>query len=73
MKAETIPVKLPEDALKLAEERGLSREKLGEVLKEFALLEIVSNIGKIDEKQAEKLSDEMKATSWKKTKTKLKI
>ncbi len=73
MKAQTIPVELPENALKLAEERGISKEKLGEILKEFALLEIVSNAGKLDVRQAEKLSDDMKAVSWKKTKARLKV
>ena len=73
MKAETIPVEIPHDVLKLAEEKGISKEKLRETLKEFAMLEIVSALGKLDTKQAEKLSDEIKAMSWKKIKSKLGI
>ena len=71
MKGEIVQVELPKSALDLAEENGLSKEKLGDILKQFAMLEIVGTLSKLDTKQAEKLSDEMKAASWKKIKQKL--
>jgi hypothetical protein len=72
-KAETIPVQIPKDMLKSAEEIGLSKEKLSETMKRFAILEIVSNLSKLNKEEAERISNEMKAKVWKKTKEKLKI
>lgn len=73
MKAETIQFELPKDIVESAKKMGFTKEKIGEMSKSFVILEVVANSGKLDKIQAEKISDNLKAISWKKTKKKLEI
>lgn len=73
MKVETIQVDLPKEIVKSAEEAGISKEKIREMLKSFAVLEITANLSKLDKKEAESISKSVKAVAWKKTKKKLGI
>ena len=71
MKAETIQFELPEQIIETAKKIGLTKDKISEMSKSFVILEVVANSGKLDKVQAEKISDGIKAISWKKTKKKL--
>jgi len=71
MKSETIPVELPKDILKAAEAMGLTKEQIKERLQSFAVVELVSNIGNLSQKDAEKISDKIKAAAWQKMKQKM--
>jgi hypothetical protein len=73
MKAETIQFELPRDIIESAKRMGFTKEKISEISKSFVILEVVANSGKLDKAQAEKISDSIKAISWKKTKEKLGI
>ena len=73
MKAETIQVDLPKEIMRSAEEAGISRAKISEMLRSFAVMEITANLSKLDKKEAEKISKSIKASAWKTTKKKLGI
>ena len=73
MKTETIQFELPNDIVESAKRIGFTKNKISEMSKCFVILEVVANSGKLDKIQAEKISDNIKAVSWKKTKKKLGI
>jgi hypothetical protein len=73
MKTETIQFELPNDIVESAKRIGFTKNKISEMSKSFVILEVVANSGKLDKIQAEKISDNIKAVSWKKTKKKLGI
>ncbi|MBI3413382.1 MAG: hypothetical protein HY051_04880 [Candidatus Aenigmarchaeota archaeon] len=73
MKNETIAVEIPKKILQIAESQGIGKEKISELMKSFAILEVTALTSKMSEKDVKNLSDDMKASAWKKVKQKLKI
>lgn len=56
-----------------AQEKGMSKEKLTQMIQSFAILELGTLNSKINEKNAESLSKIIKESAWQKTKMKLKL
>ena len=73
MKAETIQFELPREIIESAEKIGFTKDKISEMSRSFVILEVVANSSKLDMAQAEKISDNLKAISWKKTKKRLDV
>ncbi len=65
MVTETVPVEIPVEILELAEWSGISRQKMSALLRSFAVLEVLASSSKLSKKAAEKLSDEIKLSAWK--------
>ena len=65
MVTETVAVEIPAEILRLAERSGISREKIGALLRDFAVLDIMASSSKLTKKDAERLSREIKVSAWK--------
>ena len=65
MVTETVPVEIPAEILELAERSGISREKMGVLLRSFAVLEVLASSSKLTKRDADKLSREIKVSAWK--------
>jgi len=68
MRTETIKIEVPKEMLQSASRSGLSRRRLAETLKGFAILEIAANLSKLDLKRAREISREIKVKAWEKIK-----
>jgi len=68
MVTETVPVEIPAEILQLAEQSGISREKMSALLRDFAVLDILASSSKLTKKDALKLSHQIKASAWKRLK-----
>lgn len=75
MKENTVllQVELPKKIIKSAEDLGITKEKLSETMKRFAILEVTSHQSKLNKEDIEKISNKIKAAAWKKTKLRQKI
>jgi len=65
---ETIQIVLPKEIMKKAEERGVDIERFKDTVKAFALLDITARASRLSKKQAEAISEKIKASAWKKVK-----
>ena len=68
MVTETVPVEIPAEILQLAEQSGISREKMSALLRDFAVLDILASSSQLTKKDALKLSHQIKASAWKRLK-----
>ncbi len=71
MGMEVVKVELPKEIIKSAEKIGISKKDLIETMKSFAILDIVANLSRLDEKKAKSLIKKIKESAWEKTKRKL--
>lgn len=65
---ETIQITLPKEILEKARERGVDIDSFKDTVKTFALLDITAKTSKLSKKDAESLSEKIKAIAWKKIK-----
>ena len=65
---ETIQISLPKEILEKARERGVDIDSFKDTVKTFALLDITAKTSKLSKKDAESLSEKIKAIAWKKIK-----
>ncbi len=58
-------VELPKEIIKSAEKIGMSKKDLIETMKDFAILDVIANLSKLDEKEAGSLIKKIKESAWK--------
>ena len=61
-------MEIPTEILQIAKRSGISRERMSALLRDFAVLEILTSSSKLTKKDAEKLSRKIKVSAWKRLK-----
>ena len=73
MKSEQVTLEIPQKLIQIAENEGMDKEKIKQMMQSLAILELGALTSKIRDKDIESLSKIIKDSAWKKTKNKLKI
>lgn len=73
MESETLQLELPSSLMKIAEREGFTKDRIEGMMKSFVIMELTALVSKFDEKNADGMSDKVKVSAWKKTKSRLKV